>query len=190
MKKGHKQMEKLVNNKPVPILTLVKDCIVVFLSIIAVIISIMTCSKQNQSNALSKESNEIANKANELAKETSVSSLKFDIINAEAQWGILRDSYDEIDYKILTWEKSQGLKRDGKPAKSMNSLKMQLEKLHAPNEIMRLYSIRHGKYMVLQNVSEQYKPFEERLAHIDFSMPSAPVLPRGTIGASGSFSIR
>jgi Tfp pilus assembly protein PilO len=71
-------------------------------------------------------------------------------------------------------------------------LETQLEKLHAPDEIRRLYRKRHEKFLVLQNVSEQYKPFEERLAHINFSLPSAPVLPRVTLqGVSGSgFSIR
>jgi hypothetical protein len=185
-------MEKLVKKEPVPILILVKDCAVVILSIIAISVSIKTCSKQNASNELSQEANKIAKEANELAKETSDSSLKFSIINAEAQWGILRDSYDEIDYKILTWENSKGLKRDGKPADSMNSLETQLEKLNAPDDIRRLYRIRHEKYLVLQNVSEQYKPFEERLAHINFSLPSAPVLPSVTLrGVGGSgFSIR
>ena len=178
-------MKKFINNKWLPILAFVKDCIVVLLSIIAISVSIKTCSKQNQSNELSNTSNIIANEANKLSEKTSDSSLKFNIINAESQWGILRDSYEEIDYEILSWENSKRLKRDGKPAGSMESLETQLKKIHAPDEIQRLYRIRHEKYLVLQNVSVQYKPFEERLAHINFSLPSAPVLPSGASMSGG-----
>ena len=170
-------MEKLANKSPVPIITVIKDIVVVVLSVVAIGVSIGTCIKQNDSNKLAESSNKIAAKANSLAEETSKSSLKFSIINAETQWGTLRDSYDEIDNQVLTWENSKKLKRDGKSADSMELLETQLEKLSVPNEIRRLYRARHEKYMVLRNVSDQYKPFKERLAHIDFILPSAPVLP-------------
>ena len=180
------QMEKMVSKEPVPIITVIKDIVVVLLSIIAIIISIKICSKQNQSNDLAQNSNKIATEANRLATEASESSLKFDIINAETQWGILRDAYDEIDNRILTWENSKNLKRDGKSVDSIELLETQLEKLKVPSEIRRLYKIRHEKYKVLVNVSDQYKPFKERLAHIDFILPSAPVLPQVTLsGVSG-----
>ena len=55
--------------------------------------------------------------------------MKFDIINAETQWGILKDAYNEIDNEILIWEKSRNLKRDGKSVVSIESLETQLEKL-------------------------------------------------------------
>ena len=188
-------MEKLVTKEPVPIITMLKDIIVVLLSMIAIIVSIRNCSKQNESNNLAQVANDLALKANttslaanRLAKEAFESSSKFDIINAETQWGLIRDAYDEIDFKILTWENSKNLKRSGKSVKSIEQLELILEALKVPNEIRRLYRIRHEKYQILMNVSDQYKPFKKRLLNIDFILPSAPVLPKvsftGTINGT------
>jgi hypothetical protein len=164
-----------------------KDNIAILVSLFAIILSLKTCSQQNKTNELSQDANKIAQEANKLAKDTSDSSLKFTIINAEAQWDTLRDSYDEVDYKILTWEKSKNLKRDGTSVDSLQFLEKYLDKLKPPEDIKRLYRMRHEKYIVLKNVAEQYKPFEERLTHINFLLPSAPVLPRPTlVGVSGS----
>jgi len=163
-------MDKLMRKKPVPIFT-IKDIVIVPLSIIAIIVSIKTCSKQ-------KESNDIAKEANEIAKSAMNSSEKFDIINAETQWGMLKDSYDEIDQEVLTWENSNNLKRNGKAVESEEELVSLLDSLKVPTKIKRLYIKRHEKYQILKHVAEQYQPFEKRLANVDFILPSAPVLPK------------
>ena len=173
-------MEELVSKYTIFIV--IKDIIVTFLSITAIAVSINTCSKQS-------DSNQIASDANILAKEVSESSLKFNVINAEAQWGILRDAYDEIDDKILVWEKSQNLKRDGKSFDSISLLERLLEKLKVPEEIRKLYLIRNEKYKILINVSNQYEPFRERLSYIAFRLPTAPKLPTGVITGGGTGSI-
>lgn len=192
-------MNKLITKEPVPILTIIKDIIIVLLSVIAIVVSVKTCSKQEESNKLSlrsseiaKESNQIAKEANEIAKLAMNSSAKFDIINAETQWGMLKDSYDEIDQEVLVWESKKGLKRDGKAVDSEEELASLLDRLKVPPNIRRLYIKRHEKFQILKNVGEQYKPFEERLANVNFVLPSAPVLPKATLsGVSGSgFSIR
>ena len=64
----------------VRIFNLIKDIVIVFLSMIAIIVSIKTCSEQEGSNEIAKE-------ANEIAKTAMNSSQKFDIINAELNGG-------------------------------------------------------------------------------------------------------
>ena len=165
-------MDKLVSKEPVPILTIIKDIILVLLSIIAIVVSIKTCSKQKEANETSE---------------------KFDIINAETQWGMLKDSYDEIDQEVLVWESSKGLKRDGRAVESEAEVVSLLDRLKVPPKIKRLYIKRHEKYQILKNVAEQYQPFENRLANLDFVLPSAPVLPGVTlkgVSIGGGVSIR
>ena len=79
------------------------------------------------------------------------------------------------------WENGNKLKRDGKSVATIAALEKHLEMLKAPNEIRRLYEIRHQKYEILVNVSNQYEPFKDRLAHVDFVLPAAPVLPKPTL---------
>ena len=164
-------------------LTVIKDIVVIGLSRIALIVSTWTFSEHNPSNKLASD-------ANKLSKETSESSLKFSIIEAENTWRQIRDAYDEIDDKILSWENDKKLIRDGLPSESINALELLLDKLNVPREVRRLYIKRHEKYDILQNVSDQYQPFKERLAHIDFKLPAPPVLPGVTTkdggGSAGS----
>jgi len=179
-------MDKLIAKEPVLILTIFKDIVIALLSIVAIIVSIKTCSEQKGSNLIAEE-------ANEIAKSAMNSSAKFAIITAETQWGTLKDSYDETDQEVREWENNNGLKRDGKAVKSEEELVSVLDRLKAPPKIRRLYIKRHEKYAILRNVGDQYKPFEKRLANVDFVLPLAPVLPRVTlkgVSISGGVSIR
>ncbi|MDB4303400.1 hypothetical protein N9934_01235 [Desulfosarcina sp.] len=170
-----------VSRESTNVLSIIKDIIVILLSGVAIWVSIGTCSKQKDSNKIALQANKLATEANKLAEKVYESSSKFDIINAETQWGILKDAFDEIDYKILMWENGKKLIRDGKSVATIAALEKHLEMLKVPNEIKRLYEIRHQKYEILVNVSNQYEPFKDRLAHVDFVLPAAPVLPQPTI---------
>jgi len=158
---------------------IIKDIVVVILSIIALSVSIRTCSKQ-------EDSNKTATDANRIAKSAMKSSEKFDIINAETQWGMLKDSYDEIDQEVLTWENSNNLKRNGKAVESEEELVSLLDDLEVPPKIISLYIKRHERYQSLKNVAEQYQPFKKRLANVDLVLPSAPVLPKATYRVKGA----
>lgn len=211
-------MSQSISKDSVPVLTVIKDIAIVGLSIIAIIVSIWTCSEQSDSNDLASDannlaknanmialqskntaseanqlaieandlaraSNKLASDANRLSKETSETARNFDKIEAANTWDQRIDSYFEIDGKILRWEESQKLKRDGTPVESITALETRLAKLNVsvPNEITRLYVRRHEKYKILQKMSEEYEPFKEWLAHIDFTLPAAPSLPTVTM---------
>lgn len=145
----------------VRIFNLIKDIVIVFLSMIAIIVSIKTCSEQEGSNEIAKE-------ANEIAKTAMNSSQKFDIINAETQWGMLKDSYDEIDQEVITWENSNNLKRNGKAVESEEELVSLLDSLKVPPKIKRLYIKRYEKYQILKNVAKQYQLFEKKISKCRF----------------------
>jgi len=76
------------------------------------------------------------------------SSEKFDNLNAETQWGMLKDSYDEIDQEVLTWGNSNNLKRNGNAVEPEEELVSLIDSLKAPPKIKRLYIKRHEKYQI------------------------------------------
>ncbi len=156
------------------------NSITVFISICAFLVSIHTCYRQNKSNTLVANSNSIAIGANDLATKAMYSSTKFDIITAQTQWAMLKESYKKVDLDIFDWEANNEYKRDGKFVESVQELNTLLNDLNVPLNIRRLYEERHEKYITLKNVAEQYEPFKKRLANINFTLPAPPILP--TIG--------
>lgn len=138
--------------------------------------------KANQlSEKAISESMRIAEEANSLAKKANDKTERFAVINAEVQWDDIWDSYGKIDNSLQEWEKTKNLKRKGEIIKSRNELEMELSQLDAPDYIKRLYLKRFDKYQIMKNLAEQYKPFSQRMTHIDYTLPSPPRLPPGTI---------
>lgn len=132
-----------------------------------------------KSLGITEKSLKYAEEANRLEKEASNKTEKFAIINAEVQWDSIRESYDKIDQSLKEWEKNKNFKMNGKIIRSRNELDKELKELKAPDHIKHLYIKRFNKYQIMENLAKQYKPFSQRLTHIDLTLPAPPRLPRG-----------
>ena len=107
-------------------------------------------------------------------------SISHDInaINAEVQWSNLIDKYRTVDNKIRHWEESKGLKRNGEKIKNSSQFETYLNKLikdfKASDQVIGLYQDRFSHYESLVNTSEKYEKVKYRLSKIDFKLPSPP----------------
>lgn len=158
-----------------------------------------------RSNEIELERNKIAEEANKksqmainIAQQALEQSNSFSAINAEVQWSNLREQYEEIDIILREWEKSRKLKRENTNTstpeniqfleKDMTELETKLIKIdkeNIPAHIKELYRKRFRQYESLKHASERYKPFTERFASIDFTLPSPPKLPSGAMVIRG-----
>ena len=143
-------------------------------------------AKQKESfETYTKQSIDKFNERNKIAKNDLEQSKKYVKLMVENNWRTTREEYEDINNRLKDWEKREGLKRDENPVDSVEDLekylnKLKLKKGKIPDEIKWLYFKRHRLYESLNNISQIENLFGDRLASVDFTLPSPPKLPSGT----------
>ena len=146
------------------------------------IVSIKSCS-------ISKKAQQTSENANKISKETRAQSKTFSAIQAWATWSSLITGYWDTENRLVRWEKEKKLKREILTPSSLQKFEELLseleKKVEMSVEIKQLYRVRHQKYEILKKIKEEYAPFTEQFASIDFTLPLAPKIPGGFITGVG-----
>ena len=141
--------------------------------------------KAEDANYLAKTSNEISEKSFVKSEEALNEAKKYAEVNSQIMWNSLRDAYDSADREVLEWEQANNLRRVAQPVKTPEALIELLDRLKISDEGRRLYIKRFDKRMSLIKASEVYEPYKERLSNLDFTLPTAPLLPSYLIDHRG-----
>ncbi len=126
-----------------------------------------------RTNLLSEKAIISAETSNKLTKEANQKTE----MNSWFNWSNIFEDYNDIEDKIINFEKEMTFNREGPSTTDVNITTDHCKKLGLSQDKVQLYKRRALLYNRLVRISDEYKPFKNELQGIEFKLPKKPSLP-------------